>query len=362
MTATAMTTAVDQPIRTITVGVDTHSKVHHAAVLDERGAMLGERRFTTDARGYQALLNWAAGFGIINAVGVECTGSYGAGLTRHLLAVGVDVVEVNRGHALVRSRSGKSDAIDAEAAARKVQSGECASPAKDTSGAVEAIRNLHLVRDSAVKSRTAALVQLRDVLVTAPDDLRRRLDAKTLQAKAMQAKSLRPDMARLHEPEQAVKYALRDLGRRVFDLTAEINATDKHLTRLANDVAPTLMALPQVGPVSAAQLLVTAGQNIDRFPSEAAFARLCGVAPIPVSSGKTSRMRLHRGGNRQANKIIYLIVICWLRYDPRSQVYRDRKRALGHSTADAIRSLKRYVARELYYALRKDLLIHAETN
>lgn len=255
----------------------------------------------------------------------------------------------------MRSRSGKSDANDAEAAARKVQSGECTSPAKDTSGSVEAIRNLHLVRDSAVKSRTAALVQLRDVLVTAPDDLRRRLDAKTLQAKAMQAKSLRPDMARLHEPEQAVKYALRDLGRRVFDLTAEINATDKHLTRLANEVAPPLMALPQVGPVSAAQLLVTAGQNIEWFPSEAAFARLCGVAPIPVSSGKTSRMRLHRGGNRQANKIIYLIVICRLRYDPRSQAYRVRKRLQGHSTADAIRSLKRYVARELYYALRQDL-------
>ncbi|WP_235830853.1 transposase [Arthrobacter cheniae] len=198
-------------------------------------------------------------------------------------------------------------------------------------------------------------MQLRDVLVTAPDELRQRLTAKTLQAKAMQAKSFRPDMERLHEPEQAVKYALRDLGRRIYDLTAEINATDKHLTRLANDVALTLMALPQVGPVSAAQLLVAAGQNIDRFPSEAAFARLCGVAPIPVSSGKTNRMRLHRGGNRQANKIIYLIVICRLRYDLRSQIYRDRKKALGHSTSDAIRSLKRYVARELYYAMKRDL-------
>ncbi|WP_235830852.1 IS110 family transposase [Arthrobacter cheniae] len=122
MTTTAMTTMMEQPVRTITVGVDTHSKVHHAAVLDERGAMLGERRFTTDAHGYQELLDWVASFGIINTVGIECTGSYGAGLTRHLLAAGVGVVEVNRGHALVRSRSGKSDVIDAEAAARKVMS------------------------------------------------------------------------------------------------------------------------------------------------------------------------------------------------------------------------------------------------
>jgi transposase len=352
--ATVQTTT--RPVTTVTVGVDTHSQVHHAAALDQHGAFLGDRQFTTDLTGYQQLLDWAANFGIINVVGVECTGSYGAGLTRHLLAAGVDVVEVNRGHRLTRSRSGKNDAIDAVAAARKVMSGECASPAKDTTGAVEAIRNLHLVRDSAVKSRSAALVQLRDILVTAPTGMRERLEAKTLEGKATQARLLRPDTTRLDEPEQAVKYALRELGRRVFNLTAEINATEKHITRLVETVAPTTSALPQVGPVTVAQLLITAGQNIDRFPSEAAFARLCGVAPIPVSSGKTHRMRLHRGGNRRVNRAIYLVTICRLRYDPRSQAYCDKKRAQGHSSADAIRSLKRFVTRELYYALKKDLV------
>ncbi|HET7415484.1 MAG TPA: IS110 family transposase [Arthrobacter sp.] len=353
--ATAETTA--QPVTTVTVGVDTHSQTHHAAALDQNGAMLADREFTTNLSGYQELLDWAASFGIINAVGVECTGSYGAGLTRHLLAAGVDVVEVNRGHRLTRSRSGKSDVIDAEAAARKVMSGECASPAKDTTGAVEAIRNLHLVRDSAVKSRSAALVQLRDVLLTAPAGMRERLNAKTLEAKATQARALRPDSTRMDDPEQAVKYALRELGRRIFNLTAEIKAAEKHVTKLVEAVAPTTAALPQVGPITAAQMLITAGQNIDRFPSEAAFARLCGVAPIPVSSGKTNRMRLHRGGNRQANRAIYLTAICRLRYDPRSQTYRDRKRAEGHSNADAIRSLKRFIAREFYYALKKDLAV-----
>lgn len=350
-----MTLTTTQTITTVTIGVDTHSLVHHAAALDSLGQVLGDRKFSTDLAGYQELLDWAAGFGIINAFGVECTGSYGAGLTRHLLAAGVDVVEVNRGHALTRSRSGKNDAIDAEEAARKVLSGECSSPAKDTTGSIEAIRNLHLVRDSAIKSRTAALVQLRDILVTAPGTLRQRLDAKTLQAKATQARSLRPDLDRLNQPEQAAKYALRELGRRVEDLTAQINAADKHLHRLLHAVAPTVMALPQVGPVSAAQLLITAGENIERFPSEAAFARLCGVAPVPVSSGKSHRMRLHRGGNRQANRVIYLITVGRLKIDPKSQAYRDRKISQGHSKSDVIRSLKRYVARELYYALKNDL-------
>lgn len=352
--ATTETTA--QSVTAVTIGVDTHSQLHHAAVLDQHGQLLGDRQFTTDLTGYQDLLDWAASYGIINAAGVECTGSYGAGLTRYLIAAGVDVVEVNRGHRLTRSRSGKNDSIDAEAAARKVMSGECSDPAKDTTGAVEAIRNLHLLRESAVKSRSAALVQLRDVLVTAPAGMRERFDAKTLEGKATQARALRPDSARLDEPENAVKYTLRELGRRIFNLTAEINATEKHITKLVEAVAPTTIALPQVGPITVAQLLITAGQNIDRFPSEAAFARLCGVAPIPVSSGKTHRMRLHRGGNRRANRAIYLVTICRLRYDPRSQAYRDRKRTQGHSSADAIRSLKRFVTRELYYALKKDLL------
>lgn len=345
-----MTLTTTHPVKAVTIGVDTHQLVHHAAALDQDGRMLGAREFPANRNGYQTLLDWAASFG------VECTGSYGAGLTRHLFAAGVDVMEVNRGHSQVRHRVGKSDAIDTEAAARKVLSGECSEPAKDTTGSVEAIRNLHLVRDSAIKARSAACVQLRDLLLTAPDHLRNRLTAKTLEGKATQARALRPDLSIIHEPEQAVKYALRELGRRIYEFTAEINELDKHLTQLVSSVAPHTLALPQVGAVSVAQLLITAGENFDRFRSEAAFARLCGVAPIPVSSGKSNRMRLHRGGNRQAKRVFYVIAICHLRYDSRSQAYRDRKRAQGHSSADAIRCLKRLIAREIYYSLKRDLL------
>jgi transposase len=350
-----MTLVTTQPTRTITIGVDTHSLVHQAAAIDQDGRMLGNERFPADLEGYRQLLDWAASFGIIIVFGIECTGSYGAGLTRYLIAAGIDVVEVNHSHIQVRNRVGKSDAVDAEAAARKVLSGECSAPAKDTTGTVEAIRNLHLVRDSAIKARSAAIVQLRDVLLTAPGELRARLDARTLEGKASQARNLRPDLTRIHEPEQAVKYALRELGRRVYELNSQINDIDKHLLQLVSAVAPNTLALPQVGPVSVAQLLIAAGENFARFRNEAAFARLCGVAPIPVSSGKSHRMRLHRGGNRQANRIIYLIAICRLRYDPRSQAYRDRKRAQGHSSSDAIRCLKRFIAREIYYSLKRDL-------
>jgi transposase len=295
--------------------------------VDQDGRFLGDERFAANLDGYRQLLDWAAGLGIINVFGIECTGSYGAGLTRYILAAGIDVVEVNHSHIQVKNRIGKTDAVDAEAAARKVLSGECSAPAKDTTGAVEAIRNLHLVRDSAIKARSAAFVQLRDILLTAPGDLRARLDAKTLEGKATQARSLCPNAKRIHEPEHAVKYALRELGRRVYELSAQINHIDKHLLRLVSAVAPNTLALPQVGPVSVAQLLITAGEKFDRFRNEAAFARLCGVAPIPVSPGKSHRTRLHRGGNRQANRIIYLIAICRLRYDPPTQAYRDRKRA-----------------------------------
>ncbi|MDQ1594435.1 MAG: transposase [Arthrobacter pascens] len=151
-----MTLTTTHPVRAVTIGVDTHQLVHHAVALDQDGRMLGDGKFPAGQDGYRELLEWAASFGIINAFGIECTGSYGAGLTRHVLAAGVDVVEVNKGHSQVRHRVGKSDAVDAEAAARKVLSGECSDPAKDTTGTVEAIRNLHLVRDSAIKARSAA--------------------------------------------------------------------------------------------------------------------------------------------------------------------------------------------------------------
>lgn len=265
------------------------------------------------------------------------------------------MVEVNTPHAHIRSRVGKDDAVDAEAAARKALSGEASTMPKDTTGAVEAIRTLKVARDSAVKARSSALVQLRDLLVTAPSELRESLKSKTLRGKASECSWFRPDRTRVHEPVHASKTALRTLARRIISLDEEISDLDSDLERLVADVAPTLIAQPGIGTLHAAQFLITAGQNIDRLHGEAAFARLCGVAPIPVSSGKTHRMRLHRGGDRQANRALYLICVCRMRHDQRTRAYIARRMAEGLSKKDAMRCIKRYIAREVFHALEADL-------
>jgi len=245
--------------------------------------------------------------------------------------------------------------IDAEAAARKAFTGEATSQPKNTFGVIEAIRILRLARESAVKSRTVALTQLGDVLVTAPAGLRESITAATSRGKATQCARLRPDMARINEPLQAAKFALRSLARRIAAFDEEIGGLDAQLKPLVATTAPSLVALVGIGTGHASQLLITAGQNIDRLNSDAAFARLCGVAPIPVSSGKTQRMRLHHGGDRQANRALYMIAICRLKYDPRTIAYLARRTAEGLSKKDAIRCLKRFIAREVYNALKHDL-------
>ena len=261
----------------------------------------------------------------------------------------------NTPHSHTRARQGKDDVIDAEAAARKAFTGEATSQPKNTFGVIEAIRILRLTRESAVKSRTVALTQLGDVLVTAPAGLRESITAATSRGKATQCARLRPDMARINEPLQAAKFALRSLARRIAAFDEEIGGLDAQLKPLVATTAPSLVALVGIGTGHASQLLITAGQNIDRLNSDAAFARLCGVAPIPVSSGKTQRMRLHHGGDRQANRALYMIAICRLKYDPRTIAYLARRTAEGLSKKDAIRCLKRFIAREVYNALKHDL-------
>jgi transposase len=240
---------------------------------------------------------------------VESSGAYGAALTRHLVAAGVKVVEVNRPHAHTRNRRGKNDAIDAEAAARKVLAGECTAVPKDTIGIVEAIRQLLLARASAVHARAAALHQLGELVVTSPADVRASLTAKTLAGKASQATRWRPDPARLADPAQAARIALRSIGRRIHALSDEIKLLDAQLSTLVTRAAPKTLALLGVGIVHTAQMLITAGQNIERLRSENAFAHMCGADPIEASSGKTERHRLNPGGDRDANRTLYLIAV-----------------------------------------------------
>ena len=336
-------------------GVDTHRTAHHAVALNGLGLVLGDKEFPATMAGYRGLLEWMSSFGMVTRIGVESTGSYGAGLTRYLTAQNVRVIEINQPHAHTRLRIGKSDPIDAEAAARKVLDGELATQPKQTTGVIEAIRILRVARESAVKARSAALVQIQDLVTTAPAELRESLAHKGTRANVTLASSWRPDTTRLDDPTQATKMALRAIARRVRALDDEIKTVDEQLDRLVTEVAPTLITRLGIGTQHAAQLLVTAGENIDRLTSEAAFARLCGVAPIPASSGQTHRMRLHRGGDRQANRSLHLIAVCRLRYDQRTIDYMTRRQAEGLSKKDTIRCLKRFIAREVFHDLVKDL-------
>ena len=336
-------------------GVDCHLEFHVAVVLDEQGRNLGDGRFDADGAGYQKMAVWLRSFGTVRVVGVESTGAYGAGLARYLAGEGVRVIEVNQPHAHVRHRRGKTDTIDAEAAARKVLSGEATGQVKATGGRIEAIRNLRVARNSAVKSKVAATVQLGQVIVTAPVTVRETITGRGLPAKARYCATFEIDTNRIGEPAVAARFALRSIAQRIAMLDTEIKTLDAHLDTLVGQVAPSTIELVGIGIHHASQLLTSAGENIDRFPNERAFAHLCGVHPIPASSGKTIRYRLNRGGDRQANRAIHMIVVCRLRYCQRTRTYMERRLAEGRTKPEIIRCLKRYAAREVYRTLRADL-------
>jgi transposase len=337
-------------------GVDAHADTHHAAALDQRGALLATKSFPTTTSGYRQLLDWLSSFGEIDVIAIESTGSYAAALVRYLREHDVAVVEVNQPHAHTRRRVGKSDPIDAEMAARLFQAGKAKSVPKQTDGIVESIRLLRVARDSAVKSRSAALVQIRDLLITAPQELRDQLsDRKTLRGKVTVCARLRPSGRDLRSPLQAAKFALRSTARRIEALDQEIVALDRELEPLVAVAAPRTVQLLGVSTGHAGQLLVTAGENIDRLRGEGSFSMLCGASPIPASSGKTSRHRLNYGGDRQANRALHLIAVCRLRYCQRTRAYVKRRTAEGKTKREIMRCLKRYIARELYNTLRADL-------
>jgi transposase len=344
--------------RQVAGGVDTHADTHHAAAVDRLGGILGDREFPATPAGYQALLQWLRSFGRLLGVGVEGTGSYGAGLNRYLTAAKVRVVEVNRPDRTARRAKGKSDPLDAIAAARAVVSGTATGTPKTRNGPVESIRVLTVARDGAVKARTAAINQFTAILVTAPDELRTELDPLSKAAKIRACATATLDLDDLDDvPDatHATRVALYWVARRIQALDAEIKQADKHLAAAVTTTAPALTALFGVGPDSAARLLITAGDNPDRLDSESSLAHLCGVAPLPASSGKRSnRHRLNRGGDRQANKALYTITLSRLRYDQRTRDYAARRTNQGLTKREIIRCLKRYIAREIYTALLAD--------
>ncbi|TQM69277.1 transposase [Actinomadura hallensis] len=341
-------TPQDAAIIEVAGGVDTHSDTHTAAVIDQVGRVLGTEQFPADTAGYAALLDWMRSFGQLVGVGVEGTGAYGAGLARLLHRQEVLVIEVDRPDRKTRRFQGKSDPIDAVQAAKTALAGERTGVPKQRDGRIEALRNLRVARRSAVDQRADAQRRIKTLIVTAPDDLRERLRSLGVKDLITTCANLRPDRTGAASPATAVKIALRSPARRHQQLTAEIADLDELLEPLVAAINPGLVAANGVGTDVAGQLLVTTGDNHDRLRSEAAFAMLCGAAPIPASSGKTNRHRLNRGGDRQANKALYRVVICRLRWDPRTRAYMERRTKDGLSKKEIIRCLKRYVARELY--------------
>ena len=302
--------------RRITGGVDTHLDLHVAAALDERGALLGVESFTTTAAGYRKLWCWLESFGTLELVGVEGTGSYEAGLTRHLLPRGVAVVEADRPNRQPRRRKGKSDPQDAVAAARAAQGGEATGLAKSRDGNVESMRVLRVARCSARSSRTQAINQMRSLISTAPDELRAELRDlpiyKILTIAGAYRHTGRTDVTTL------TKLALRTLARRALSLEEEVKEIDRLLKTLVKETAPELYAVDGVGTDVASAIMVAAGDNPERLKNEATFAKLCGVSPLDASSGKQERHRPNRSGDRQANSALWHIVFTRMVNDPRT--------------------------------------------
>ena len=335
---------------TVVVGVDTHKDTHTAAVLDATGRHLATDTFPATAAGYRELLKWARSFGTLARMGVEGTSSYGAGLTRHLLGRGVSVVEVVRPSRQTRRRNGKSDPVDAGEAARSAMAHTELGLPKTQNGTVEMIRTLRLQRRSAVKAKSQAANQIHAVVSTAPENLKDLLLPLTLKKLVKKASMFR--VAAPVDLETTAKYTLRGLARRWLVLHAEVLELNKELTKLVEATAPDLIKLHGVATETAAILLVAAGDNPERVKHEASFAALCGVSPVDASSGRQHRHRLNRGGNRDANRALWVIALVRFRTDPRTIEYTRRRTEQGMSKKEVIRCLKRYIAREVFKVLQ----------
>ncbi|AWW35405.1 IS110 family transposase [Streptomyces cadmiisoli] len=340
--------------RTVIGGVDTHKDLHVAAVIDTDDHVLGTEAFSTTRAGYRAMLRWMRTFGDVRRIGIEGTGSYGAGLLRHLQLAGIEILEVNRPDRSDRRRRGKDDTLDAENAAHAALAGHRTITPKTRDGMVESLRVLRVARSTAVKARRVALQMLRCQIISAPEELRDQVRNLTRMQLIRTCAAWRPDETAFRDPTSATRIAIKSLARRYLELNDEVADLDSMIEPLVHELAPTLLERTGFGIENTAQLLVTCGDNPERVTDEARFAKLCGVAPLPASSGKVQRHRLNRGGDRQANSAIHMAVVCRLHYDENTKKYVERRTNEGKSKMEIIRCLKRYVAREAYYAIKQD--------
>ena len=338
----------------VIVGVDTHSDFHVAAVIDVHGRPLGEIQIPSTGAGSRRLLEWASSFGTVFACGIEGTSAYGAGLTRFLRSQDVTVIEVDRPNRQHRRRHGKSDSADAYGAARAVFAGQATGIAKISDGRVEAVRVLHLTRRSALKAKTQAGNQIKDLVVTAPDAIRDELRALNTAQRCRIAASWDP--SDVVDAATATRHAIATLARRWRELHREIKQLEKLILPLLRELVPSLLAERGVGLDVAAKLVIAAGENPERLHNEAAFAALCGTSPVTASTGKhQNRHRLNRGGNRQANNALHTVVLHRASHDPETRAYIQRRRTEQLTDREIWRCLKRTLARRFHRLLVHDL-------
>jgi transposase len=355
-----MTSLLELAEERIVVGVDTHKNTHVAVILNEIGGKLSELSVPANTAGYQKLEAWATEQGEQITFGVEGTGSYGAGLASHLRRRGHRVLEVNRPNRQARRQAGKSDTLDAENAARAVLARTATALPKSAEGTVEMIRQVKIAKDTAVKSRTQAMVALKSLIVTAPSELREQLEP--LADRQLIAACLALEIEGMQTPGDAARYSLRNLARRYHDLEGESLCHDRVLDTLTGRANPALTELFGVGADSAAELLIVAGDNPERIANDGALAKLCGACPIPASSGKTQRHRLNRGGHRQANAALHRILVVRMRFHQPTISYVARRTEEGKSTTEIMRCLKRFLVRELFHVIVPRIKRDTSTN
>lgn len=333
--------------RAVIVGVDTHKSTHVAVAIDIHGARLATLSIPANPKGYLELEAWSQSQGDVAAFGIEGTGSYGAGLCRSLLNQGHNVFEVTRPNRQLRYAKGKSDSVDAEGAARSVLSGQATARPKTGTGSSEMIRHLKIARDTAVKSSSQAMVTLKSLIINAPAGLRDLLDRiKGKVTLIRHIAAFRP--GEITSTTASAKAAMRALARRWLALHEEIQIHDTELERLVAKRAPNLLASHGIATMTVAEMLILVGDDPTRIRSEAALAKLCGVCPIPASSGKTNRFRLNRGGNRQANAALFRVAIVRMSGHEPTLAYVKKRTREGKSKREIIRCLKRYIVREIF--------------
>jgi transposase len=335
------------PDRFVIGGADTHADTVHIAAIDHLGRPVGDREFPTTPAGYRAALAFLRDHGTLGEVGVEGSSSYGVGLTAVLQENGVLVHEVSRPDRSQRRRQGKSDPIDAYQAARAVLDGRASTTAKNQQ--IEQLRALLNARKSAVKAATAAMNQIHQMLVNAPAALREKYRLLKESPLVQALSSSRPGVARADH--RAHLFALKMLAQRHQFLHDQADILEAEIRTIVADANHALMAAHGIGPITAAQLLITAGDNPERLRGEASFAALCGTAPVPASSGRTTRHRLSRGGDRAANAALHTIATVRMASDRRTRAFVTRHRDKGRSNLEILRLLKRAIARETFHLL-----------